>query len=222
MATRPFYKRIGYNALWVLFRLNSILFFRMRVYGREHAPRHGPALICANHQSHFDPGLIGLSLDTRVNFLARRTLFDKAWLRWILEYLDSIPIDREGPALGGIKETLKRLKNEELVVIFPEGTRTRDGEISPLKPGFTTLARRAKALMVPIGIDGAYQAWPRDRWYPWFSQVVLVIGPPLTPEEVDSLSDAALVAELERRIRACHALARAKRTGKGSVDVAAV
>lgn len=208
MATRPFYKRIGYNALWLWFRISTVLFFRTRVFGREHVPKSGPGVICSNHQSHFDPGMVGLSLDRRSNFLARRTLFDVPVLKWILVYVDSIPIDREGPALGGIKETLKRLKRGELVVMFPEGTRTRDGEVAPLKPGVTTFARRAEAPLVPMGIDGAYQAWPRDRWYPWFSQIIVVIGPPIMPDEFARYTDEELVAELERRIRACHTQAR--------------
>jgi 1-acyl-sn-glycerol-3-phosphate acyltransferase len=212
MATRPLYKRVGYNGLKFLFQLGSVLFFGMRVYGQKHAPKSGAALICSNHQSHFDPGLIGLSLPSRLNFLGRRTLFDTPLLKQIITFLDTIPIDREGSALAGMKETLKRLKQGEQVVIFPEGTRTSDGEVAPIKAGFTMLARRSDALIVPIGLDGAFQAWPRTRWYPWMDRIVLVVGEPITPAQFGGMSDEELVAEIEKRIRACHAQARRKRT----------
>lgn len=210
-ATRPFSKRIGYDALHVLCRLGAVLFFGVRVWGRGRVPRSGPALVCSNHQSHFDPVLVGLAVDTRLNYLARKTLFDIPGFRWLIEYLDAIPIDRDGMALGGIKLTLQRLRRGEQVLIFPEGTRTRDGEVAPLKPGFTTLARRAAVPLVPVAMDGAYQAWPRTRRFPGFSRIGIVIGEPIHPEEIATLSDEELVAELERRIRACHAAARAYR-----------
>jgi 1-acyl-sn-glycerol-3-phosphate acyltransferase len=211
MASRPLYKLWGYEAVKVLCQLGGVLGFGIRVFGRNHAPRSGAALVCSNHQSHFDPVLIGLSLESRLNYLARRTLFDVPVLRPVMEYFDAIPIDREGPALGGIKETLKRLKRDEQVLIFPEGTRTRDGEVAPLKPGFTTLARRAEAPILPIGFDGAYQAWPRTQTLPGLSQIVIVIDRPIMPAEFEALSDEELVAEVERRIRTCHAQARAYR-----------
>jgi 1-acyl-sn-glycerol-3-phosphate acyltransferase len=129
-------------------------------------------------------------------------------LRQLIDYLDAIPIDRDGTGLGGLKETLKRLKRGEQVLIFPEGTRTRDGEVAPLKPGFVTLARRAAAPLVPVGLDGAYQSWPRTAKLPTFARIVMVIGEPIMPALAATLSDDALVQELECRIRACHARAR--------------
>jgi 1-acyl-sn-glycerol-3-phosphate acyltransferase len=209
--TRPLYKRLGYNALHVLCRLMAVWGFGVRVFGRKRAPTSGAALICANHQSTLDPVLVGLALDVRLNYLARKNLFDTPVLRQIIEFLDGIPIDREGTGLAGLKETLKRLKRGEQVLIFPEGTRTRDGEVGPLKPGFVTLARRAAVPLVPFGIDGAYQAWPRTRRLPGWSRIVLVVGEPVMPDWVQAHSDDELIAELERRIRACHAQARRKR-----------
>jgi 1-acyl-sn-glycerol-3-phosphate acyltransferase len=213
MPVRPRYKRWGYNAIRVFCRLAGVAAFGLRVFGRQHAPRGGAALICANHQSHFDPLIVGLAIDVRINTLARRTLFDVPLLKQMIEYLDAIPIERDGMALSGIKITLQRLKQNEPVLLFPEGTRSRDGEVAPLKPGFVTLARRAAVPLVPVGFDGAYQAWPRTRNFPWFSRIVVVIGPPITPAEFRDWSAERLVEELERRIRACHAEARRRRLG---------
>ncbi|MCH5372704.1 MAG: 1-acyl-sn-glycerol-3-phosphate acyltransferase [Planctomycetes bacterium] len=211
MSERSFTKRVGYRFLRVLARLTAFLLFSIRCRGRDNIPAEGGALVCSNHQSFFDPVLVGLGFNRRLNYLARKTLFRFPGFRWLIEFLDAIPIDREGGGLGGLKETLKRLKRGELVLIFPEGTRTRDGEVAPLKPGFVALARRSKTPLLPVAMDGAYDAWPRDARFPRRSRVHVWIGEPMAPDLVQTLSDGQLVAELERRIRDCHALARQSR-----------
>jgi 1-acyl-sn-glycerol-3-phosphate acyltransferase len=192
----------------VLVRCVGVWLFGLRVAGRENWPASGGALVCSNHQSHLDPLLVGLTCPRRMHFLARETLFRVPVLTQVLRYFDTIPIDREGVGLSGIKETLRRLKAGELVLIFPEGTRTRDGEVAPLKAGFIALARRSRVPLVPIGIDGAYQAWPRTSKFPGLSRIAVVIGPPILPDEFAALPDDDLLAELEQRILTCHALAR--------------
>lgn len=211
MSQRSFTKRIGYSLLQVMAQLSGILFFSIRCRGRENIPTEGGVLVCSNHQSFFDPVLVGIGFKRRLNYLARKTLFRFFAFRWLIEFLDAIPIDREGGGLGGLKETLKRLKHGELVLIFPEGTRTRDGEVAALKPGFVALARRGKAPLLPVAVDGAYDAWPREARFPSLSQIHVWIGEPMPPDLVQSLSDEQLVAELERRIRDCHASARRSR-----------
>ena len=214
-ARRSLAKRLFYNALRLFSRGASVACYRLRCAGREHWPTAGGALVCANHQSFFDPVLVGLTCDRRLNYLARNTLYKNRLLAWLIDALDAIPIDREGSGLAGLKETLKRLKAGEMVLIFPEGTRTRDGEVSGLKPGFCSVARRSRVPLVPIGIDGAYQAWPRSSPLPRLGRIGVAIGPPISPAEVAALSDAELVAELESRIRHCHAAARVLRSDPG-------
>ncbi len=208
MSERSFSKRTTYAVLQVLAQGLGILVFSIRCLGREHIPIEGGVLVCSNHQSFFDPMLVGMGFRRRLNYLARKTLFRFFAFRWLIEFLDAIPIDREGGGLGGLKETLKRLKRGELVLIFPEGTRTRDGEVAALKPGFVALARRSKTPLLPVAVDGAYEAWPREAKFPRRSRVSVSIGPPMMPEYVRTLTDEQLVAELERRIRHCHAVAR--------------
>ena len=98
-----------------------------------------------------------------------------------------------------------------MVLIFPEGTRSSDGEMNRLKPGFCAIARRSQAPLVPVGIDGAYQAWPRKQRWPSLSIIHIIIGEPIRPAEFETMTDDELVTELERRIRDCHAQARAGR-----------
>lgn len=205
---RSLFQRLGYDTLRVLARLVSVLVFRLRVAGRENWPAVGGGLVCSNHQSHLDPPLIGLTCGRRMNYLARDGLFRVPGLAQLIHFLDAIPIDREGGGLAGLKETLRRLKAGELVLIFPEGTRTRDGEVAPLKPGFIAVARRSKVPLIPVALDGAFQAWPRTSRLPRPSRLAVVIGPPIPPEEVAEMTDEDLLAELEQRILTCHSQAR--------------
>jgi 1-acyl-sn-glycerol-3-phosphate acyltransferase len=168
-------------------------------------------LVCSNHQSYLDPIIVGLTVDRPINYLARKSLFHVPGISWLIRLLSSIPIDREGMGMAGLKECLRRLKQDEMVLIFPEGTRSPDGEMQPLKPGFCMLARRGKVSLLPVGIDGAHDAWPRSAKLPRFRPIHIVIGDPLPADEIRQLDDDGLVAELERRIRACHQKARSGR-----------
>jgi 1-acyl-sn-glycerol-3-phosphate acyltransferase len=214
---RSLFQRLGYDTLRVLARLISVMFFRLRVVGREHWPAEGGGLVCSNHQSYFDPPLVGLTCNRRMNYLARDSLLRIPGLKQLILFLDAIPIDREGGGLSGLKETLKRLKAGELVLIFPEGTRTYDGEVAPLKPGFIAVARRSRVPLVPVALDGAFQAWPRTSWFPRLTRLAVAIGPPILPDVVADLTDEDLLAELEQRILTCHSEARALRESRSNM-----
>jgi 1-acyl-sn-glycerol-3-phosphate acyltransferase len=211
-------KRLWYNALRVLCRLAGVVCYGIRCEGRDEIPATGGVLILSNHQSHFDPVLVGLASNRRMSYLARDTLFGFAPFRWLIHSLDAIPIDREGLGMSGLKETLRRLRRGELVLMFPEGTRTTDGEIAPLKPGVSALARRAGVPLLPVAIEGAFQAWPRWRKYPRLGKIVVQFGPPILPAEIDRYGERDLVDEIERRIRACHAQARTLRRRLDGVE----
>ena len=107
--------------------------------------------------------------------------------------------------------TLQRLRAGEMVLIFPEGTRTRDGELAPLKPGVAVLMRRASVPIVPIGIEGAYEAWPRTRRVPRVSTIHICIGAAIPHSDLATMSDSDLLDELARRMGACQARARRAR-----------
>lgn len=187
------------------------MLFSIRCKGRHNMPREGAVLICSNHQSFFDPILVGLTFNRRLNYLARQSLFRFAPFRWLIQFLDAIPIDRDGLGLSGLRESLCRLKRGEIVLIFPEGTRTPNGSVLPLHPGFCALARRGKVTLLPVGLDGAYDAWPRSAKFPVGSSIHICVGQPLTPAEIGELDDQSLMNEVEQRIRRCHAQARSGR-----------
>ena len=205
---RSWFRRFGYWAVRSCTRALLSIGFQARCWGRENFPATGGALICANHQSFLDPMVIGNSSARPMNYLARKTLFRFGPLGWLLDFVNTIPVEREGFGVGGIRETLKRLKRGEMVLLFPEGTRSSDGEIQLFKQGVATLARRSRVALVPVGVDGAYDVWPRSERFPQFGQVRVVVGEPLSAELVKTLDDTQLMDELRQRIINCIAEAR--------------
>ena len=204
MADRPPLKLAWYRLTqWVVGLLARVL-LGVRVRGQENVPGSGATVLLSNHQSHLDPPLIGCFCRRPLAIMARDTLF-KGLLGSLIRSYDAIPIDREGSGLAGIRATLKRLKSGAAVLMFPEGTRSPDGQLQPLHPGFCSVVRRGKAEVVPMAIAGAYQAWPRDRRWPRTGRVSIVWGEPLSVEHISRLTDDELVDVVSRRIADCFA-----------------
>jgi 1-acyl-sn-glycerol-3-phosphate acyltransferase len=211
MSQRSLLSRVWYRLLQRSLQFLAIIVYQVRYSGRGDIPAEGGVLVVSNHQSHLDPPLVGIGVPRRMNYLARKTLFHFAPFGWLLHSVDVIPIDRDGIGLGGIKESLKRLKRGEMVLIFPEGTRSRDGEIAPFRPGFTALAVRSGAAILPVAIEGAFQAFPRWRKFPGPGKIRVHFGEPILPAEFAGRADRELLAEVERRVRACQAELRANK-----------
>jgi len=150
---------------WTSF-FGMTLAFSMRIRGRENIPLKGPVLLIANHQSFLDPVLIGLSAPRHLSYLARKSLW-KSWLLGLfIRSVGAVPVDQDGVAKEGLKTVLTQLQVGRATVVFPEGQRTPDGVIHQLKPGIMLLIKRTQATIVPMGIAGAVEAWPRWQLYP--------------------------------------------------------
>ncbi len=194
----PTYDRGWLKAVWYWFTScliwnSASVLFRLRTKNRHNVPLKGPVVILSNHQSHLDPPLVGGSAKRQLSYLARDTLFQGALGPLIRSY-DAVPVDRDGSGLAGIRATLKRLKQGGAVLLFPEGTRSSNGELQGLKPGFIALVRRSKAVIVPLGIEGAYLAWPKEKKFPTlFKPIAMYYGQPICPEEVAQLDDEQLL-----------------------------
>lgn len=205
---RSWLQRFTYDLSRIAVRVVGGLLFRLRLVGIDRFPHKGAALVCSNHQSYFDPILLGGLCDRRMNYLARESLFKSRLLGGLMRWYDAIPVRRDGMSISGLKETLRCLKHGELVVIFPEGTRTEDGEIAPMQSGFCMLAKKAGVPLVPVAISGAFDVWPKTRKFPWFARITLVAGEPIPVETVSLLDDGDLASLLEERIRQCFEVAR--------------
>jgi 1-acyl-sn-glycerol-3-phosphate acyltransferase len=178
--------------------------YHVRYWGAKGIPRKGGVLVVANHQSFFDPLLVGMGCHRPVSYVARDSLFRFKPFGWLIHSVNAFPIDRDGIGLAGIKEALKRLKRGEMVLIFPEGTRTVSGEIGVFRPGFTTLAVRSKSAILPVAIDGAYRCWPKSQMLPGLGRIRVSYGRPLMPEEYATLDERELLQLVESRIRRCY------------------
>ena len=194
-------------ARWIV-RLAMTLLYRIRVHGLENFPKEDGLLICCNHQSYLDPLIMGVVCPRPVNYLGRKSLFNSPFLAWFLHWHDTIGIDREATGIGGMKEMLRRIKRGESVVMFPEGTRTTDGELGPLMLGFCAVAKRTKSTLVPVGFEGSYQSLPRTRKIPRLGRIHVVIGKPISFEEYKSLNDQETADLLAARMLTCLKTAR--------------
>lgn len=178
-----------------------MIFYRVRYFGRNNLPEEGGVLVVSNHQSHFDPPLIGAGLRRRLNYMARKTLFKFKPFAMLIDMLDAIPLDIEGIGFEGVKESLKRLRGGECVLIFPEGARTWDGETTPFKQGALTLAQRGRAAILPTAIDGCFQAWPRRNKFPWpWGRFRVVFGEPIPWETLRDMDEETLRIMVQDRV----------------------
>lgn len=195
-------KRWWYSFSWGVMWCITKVYFRYCYRGGEHVPCEGPVVVLCNHQSNLDPILVGIACPRQLSFLARDTLF-VGWFAWLIRSFDAIPIDRDGTSLGGIRATLGRLKKGDAVLLFPEGTRTRNGELQKLKPGFAALVRRSSATIVPAAMDGAFAAMPRGVEFPRPVKIALQFGHSIRPDEIETLSDEELLKRVESSISDC-------------------
>jgi 1-acyl-sn-glycerol-3-phosphate acyltransferase len=193
--------------LWCPCYAISQVLFRFRFSGKSNVPLTGPVLIVSNHQSNLDPVLVGLACPRQLKYLARQGLFFFPFNLWI-RALGAVPIDRERGALAGIRKTLELLKQDNAVLVFPEGSRTPDGGLHEMLPGFCLLARRSRATIVPAALDGAFAALPRGSFLVRPHAISLAIALPITPAQYEQLSDAELTELVSQRIAAAFARAR--------------
>ncbi len=205
---RPIAMRATYRFAQFLMRIVLLVYYRIRVHELQNVPKSGGAMILSNHQSNLDPIVLGCFYPNRVSFLSKKTLLDHPPLSWLLTLLDCIPIDRTSTGIGGMKETLRRLKRGERVVLFPEGQRTFDGQMVPLMPGFCALWKRTRVPVVPIGLDGVFQAWPRGTIIPKPGHIEVVIGQMIPFSLVQHLSDEEMTRFVEEKIKTCFLEAR--------------
>ena len=153
---------LGRAAFRLMFRVG----FRWRIEHSVRVPNSGPVLLAANHASFLDPPLVGAALRRPMYFMARETLFRNRILNRLFRSWNAIPIDRDGGGARGLKLVLDLLETGQGVLLFPEGTRTRDGRLQNARSGIGMLALKTDAPVVPVRIYGTYEAFGRRHRLP--------------------------------------------------------
>ncbi len=191
---------------WVVFpfftKTYMKLCFRMKLFGTSNIPLEGPALYVGNHQSFLDPIVFGLLTYARpFHPMVRQSLYDTRLGGWIMRGFQSIPIDRSKGESAPMKAALAHPQKGKRIIIFPEGTRTQDGSLQPFKRGLVLLIKRAKCPVVPMAVEGSYDAWPTQCKRPrWRGRIMAEAGEPIDAEELMKDGPDAAVERLRHEI----------------------
>ncbi len=178
-----------YGISHYIFKTVHGMFFRGEVVGLENIPARGGFLFAANHASHLDPPAIGCQVPRQIAFFARKTLWKGGWSSWWMNQAGCIPVDRDGGSdVSAIKRVLKTLKEGRALILFPEGTRSRDGEFQTPKSGVGMIACKAGVPVVPVRIFDSHLAWGRGRAPQPGVPVTIVFGKPVAVDELDDPS----------------------------------
>lgn len=164
---------------WSLYRAAFATYFRWKVYGAENVPLKGPVILAANHESFLDPPLVGSGLKRDINYLARKSLFRYPVLGWILRKVNAVPVDRDGGGAAGLKAIIDRLHDGGGIILFPEGTRTRDGKLQPARSGIGLTVIKSEAPVIPVRVFGTFEAWGRGKSFPVPHPVAVRYGRPM-------------------------------------------
>ncbi len=193
-----------------LARLFARFMFSMKVEGLENLVKtgEGGTIIASNHQSYLDPPLIAAAYKGEIHFLARQTLF-KGLFGKLIASVNAVPVNQGGADLASMKTIINEVKKGNRVLMFPEGTRTKDGELQQGAAGVGMIVAKSKAIVQPIYISGAYEAWPRSEKKPRKHPITITIGKPFdfnhlgkvkTKEQYQEIADTIMtrIGELKK------------------------
>ena len=175
---------LSYRLGWTTFRLMYATYFRWRVFNPEHVPAQGGVILASNHASFLDPPLVGCGLKRDINYLARESLFRYPGIGALLRSWNAVPVDRDGGGARGLRAILDRLLAGGGIILFPEGTRTKDGRLQPARSGIGLTVIKSAAPVVPVRVFGTYEAYGRHLTLPRPHRVIVKYGRPLDFEKL--------------------------------------
>ena len=173
---------LSYRLAWILFRTFYATYFRWRVFGAENVPLQGGVILAGNHASFLDPPLIGCGLNRTISFLARESLFHFPGMGALLRSWSVVPVDRDGGGAKGLKNIIDRLLGGSGIVLFPEGTRTKDGQLQPARSGIGLTVIKSSAPVVPVRVFGTFEAYGRNHKFPRPRRIMVKYGQPMNFE----------------------------------------
>jgi 1-acyl-sn-glycerol-3-phosphate acyltransferase len=171
-----------------LFKIFLLLWHRLRIFGAEKIPDEGGILMASNHASFLDPPVAGVGYRKRpIHFMARNTLWNSKFGTWWMTKVGCIPVSRGTGDMRALKTTIKMLKEGKAVSMFPEGTRTENGELQKALGGIGFIIEKSGCAVVPSYIDGTFKAYPKGAKFIKPNKVTITYGEPITQEEFQAL-----------------------------------
>jgi len=183
---------------WLILKTSGI---GVRVEGLERVTPNNPTVYCANHQSAMDIPVLFVNLPLQFRFVAKRSLFNIPFLGWHLHRSGHIPVDRDRPreALKSMRMAAEEIRQGKSVLLFPEGHRSRDGQMLPFKAGSFYIAILAEVPIVPITLNGTANVLKPDTYHVRAGQTEMIVHPPVATQGL-SLKDADKLSEQVRAI----------------------
>jgi 1-acyl-sn-glycerol-3-phosphate acyltransferase len=180
------------------------LCYRHKTYGIEKLPPGG-AVIAPNHVSFLDPPAIAVSSPDQIHFLARESLFHVPLFKQLISSLNAFPVKRNLLDIGTLKKLCQLIRDGHKVLIFPEGARSKDGELQPIKHGVSLIVRHSDSCVIPAYIHGTFAVWNSERRFPKFwGKTACVFGDPIFWQEFAHLdkksAESAMTLRLEGAI----------------------
>jgi 1-acyl-sn-glycerol-3-phosphate acyltransferase len=175
---------LSYRIGWTCFRMMYATYFRWRVFNAERVPLQGGVILASNHASFLDPPLVGSGLKRDINYLARESLFRYPGIGTLLRSWNAVPVDRDGGGAKGLKTILDRLLQGNGIILFPEGTRTRDGNLQPARSGIGLTVIKSDAVVIPVRTFGTFEAFGRNHKFPRPHRVMVKYGRPMRFEKL--------------------------------------
>ena len=170
---------VPYFIGWCAYRAAFKFYFGWRVYNPERVPLEGGVILASNHASYIDPPLVGSGVRRSIIYLARENLFRFPGMGGVLRQWQVVPVDRDGGGAAGLRAILDRLLAGGAIILFPEGTRTHDGKLQPVRSGIGLTVIKSVAPVVPVRVFGTYEAYGRHMRLPRPRRVAVKYGRPM-------------------------------------------
>jgi 1-acyl-sn-glycerol-3-phosphate acyltransferase len=187
------------DALRPFVRFGARLYWRIRLEGIQNIPSKGPLIIAPNHVTYADPVIVWIPVRLTVHFMAWDALFDVPGLSWLIRRLRAYPVQLASADPRAIRETVRLLRSNRAVMIFPEGGRTIDGRLQRFHLGAFRLACSLNVPVLPVTILGGHEAWPLGRTLPRPGRLSIVYHPVIAPP--DATDSRAAARTLARQVR---------------------
>jgi len=187
-----------YFITWWTCRIFFKIYFRWRIYHWERVPQTGPVILATNHASYLDPPMVGTAIHRESGYLARESLFRFAPFAFWIRRLNAVAVDRDGGVGKGLKSVFQLLEKQLPVTLFPEGTRTPDGQLQSAKPGIGMIIIKSEAPVIPVRVFGSYEAFGRKVTLPRAHPIAIKFGKPIDFSEMREQAKTATKPELKK------------------------